>query len=132
LELTVTHITAMSFRKLGTNSQKITPFYFVSCFIMLTVLCRVLYSTSEILFHTVLSHRPALLFVSYFTFLYIRILTVTTNLVSYLLLTPWSRIPIQNMATTQLVKKLITTFTISHHVIVKTVHTFISSIYKPF
>jgi len=109
----------MSFRKLGTNGQKITPFCFVSCFRMLTVLCRVLYSTSEILFHTVLSHRPALLFVSYFTFLYIRILTVNTNSFSYLLLTPWSRIPIQKVATTQLVKKLITTFTVSHHVILR-------------
>jgi hypothetical protein len=108
LELTFTHFTARSFRKLGTNGQK-----------MLTVHCRVLYSTSEILFHTVLSHRRALPFASYFKFLYIRILTVTTNLVSCLLLTPWSRIPLQNVATTQLLKKLITIFTISHHVILR-------------
>jgi hypothetical protein len=94
-------------------------FYFFRASEMLTVLCRVLYSTSEILFHAVLSHRPPLLFVSYFTFLYIRIVTVTTNLVSYLFLTPWSRIPIQNVATTQLVKKLIIIFTISHRVILR-------------
>jgi hypothetical protein len=54
------------------------------CFVLqnVTSTCTVLYSTSEI-FHTVSSHRPALLFVSCFTFLYIRILTVTTNLVSW-------------------------------------------------